>query len=123
MLPKLILIIEDHPDTQYGLAVWLRREGFHVTCLADAVSAVPVAGRILPDLVLLDLRLPGGDGIDLIPKLRDINPAGPTPIIVLTATSLANRERAMAAGATDFFQKPADNQELLAAIRTALSEE
>jgi DNA-binding response OmpR family regulator len=116
-----ILIVDDDLPTRQALNLRLRANGYDTAFAPDAIAAVSEARRIQPDLVLLDLGLPGGDGFRVIERLRAIAAFGSLPIVVLSAREPAvNEERALAAGAAAFLQKPADNDALLAAIRRAL---
>jgi len=118
--PK-ILLVEDDLDTRTGLSIRLEAHGFDVVEAPDGASAVAVAVRERPDLIILDLGLPGGDGFALIQRFRTHAVLSPTPVIVLSARDpAANRARALDWGAAEYFQKPADDQALLEAIRRAL---
>jgi len=118
---KKILIIEDDADTRLGLSVRLRANAYEVALAADSASAMTVGLREKPDLIILDLGLPAGDGYLLLERLRRHPILERAPIIVLTARDpRTNEERALKAGAVAFFQKPADNDKFLAAIREAL---
>jgi DNA-binding response OmpR family regulator len=113
-----ILIVDDDTDTQRGLGVLLKADGYDVSSASDAITGVIAAKRTDPDLVILDLGLPGGDGFTVLEQLRAHRPSAPVPVVVLTARDpLFDRARALAAGAVAFLQKPAGHQELLAAIR------
>jgi DNA-binding response OmpR family regulator len=82
-----------------------------------------VARTELPDLVILDLGLPAGDGFLVLERMRGLADLAAIPVIVLSARDPAgNKQRAIDAGAAAFFQKPPDNHEFLAAIRQALGE-
>ena len=123
MAEKKILIVDDDVDLLRGLTIRLKASGYEVVHATDAISAVGVATEENPDLIMLDLGLPGGDGYLIMDRLSKIAGTIGTPIIVLSARDVAsNRERAIKAGAQTFLQKPADNDELLAAIRKALGE-
>ena len=123
MAEKTILIVDDDVDLLRGLTIRLRGNGYEVVTAADAIFAVSVAMEEKPDLIILDIGLPGGDGYLIMDRLNKMAATIGTPIIVLSARDVAsNKERAMKAGARAFFQKPADNDELLAAIRKALGE-
>jgi len=75
-VPSTILIVDDHPLTREALSSLLRAHGFDVVgCASDGAEAVVEAGRLQPDLVLLDLSMPGVDGISALPKLREAAPA------------------------------------------------
>jgi DNA-binding response OmpR family regulator len=123
MQTKTILIVEDDPDVREGLHVRLKANHYDTVFAADALSAIAEARKHAPDLIILDLGLPGGDGFVVIERLRRIPAVAQIPIIVVSARDVrANQERALKAGAKAFLQKPVDNAELLAAIRHALGE-
>ena len=89
----------------------------------DGVSAIAVARNEAPDLVILDLGLPAGDGFAVLERMRSLPDLVATPVIVLSARDpISTKKRALDAGALAFFQKPADNHEFLTAIRQALGE-
>jgi DNA-binding response OmpR family regulator len=116
-----ILIIEDDVDLQRGLNVRLRANNYDTAFASDAVMALSIAKKEMPDLILLDLGLPGGDGFLVLDRMRSIASLACTPVIVVSARDpAANEERALKAGAEAFFQKPVDNQELMKAIQRAL---
>ena len=116
-----ILIIEDDADLQRGLNVRLRASNYDTAFATDAVMALSIAKKELPDLILLDLGLPGGDGFLVLERMKNIASLACTPVIVVSARDpSANEERALKAGAEAFFQKPVDNQELMKAIQRAL---
>jgi DNA-binding response OmpR family regulator len=115
--------VEDDPDVREGLHVRLKANGYETVFAADAFSVINVARVQLPDLVILDLGLPGGDGYVVIERLKRIPALAFIPIIVVSARDVrGNEERALKAGVKAFLQKPADNAELLAAIRRALGQ-
>jgi DNA-binding response OmpR family regulator len=123
MNEKKILIIDDDQHLQLGLSARLRARGYRVSCAADAISAITVARKELPDLIILDLGLPAGDGFLVLERMRDLADLVAIPVIVLSARDPAdNKKRALDAGAVAFFQKPPDNHEFLGAIRHALGE-
>jgi DNA-binding response OmpR family regulator len=116
-----ILIIEDDEDLQRGLIVRLKASNYDTAFASDAAMALTVARKEAPDLILLDLGLPGGDGFLILDRMKNIVELAGTPVIVVSARDPhANKERALKAGASAFFQKPVDNQELIAAIQHAL---
>jgi DNA-binding response OmpR family regulator len=124
MSAKKILIIDDDEHLLLGLAAKLKANGYAVVSAVDGVSAVAIARKEAPDLILLDLGLPAGDGFLLLERFRAMADLMTTPVIVLSARDPANnKQRALQAGALAFFQKPPDNRELLAEIRRALGEE
>ncbi|MBM3817590.1 MAG: response regulator [Acidimicrobiia bacterium] len=118
MSAQKILIVEDDDATQKGLTMLLRGDGFHVSSAPDAIAAMVSVRRINPDLVILDLGLPAGDGFSLLESIKAHRPYDPIPTIVLTGRDRkSNEQRATTAGAVAFFQKPADHEELLWTIR------
>ena len=123
MSDKKILIIDDDQHLLLGLTARLKANGYRVITSMDAVSAISVARRAIPDLVILDLGLPAGDGFLVLERMRGLPDLVSIPVIVLSARDPAqNKQRALEDGAVAFFQKPPENHEFLAAIRHALGE-
>jgi two-component system KDP operon response regulator KdpE len=124
MNKKKILIVDDDEDLAKGLRVRLRAENYTVGVATDGISATSEAKKESPDLILLDLGLPAGDGFVVMERLSNIESVASVPIIVLSARDPeTNKKRALDAGATAYLQKPVDNDELLIAIRKALGTE
>jgi DNA-binding response OmpR family regulator len=116
-----ILIVEDDPDIARLLALRLRASGYQPSIAGDAVTAMTVVQQEHPDLIVLDLGLPGGDGLLVLERLRAIQRLALLPVIVMSARDPDSvRERALEAGATDFFSKPLDMDALLTAIERQL---
>jgi DNA-binding response OmpR family regulator len=123
MTEKKILIVDDDQDLLRGLTPRLKANGYTVIWATDAVSAIAVARKAPPDLVILDLGLPAGDGFVVLERLRALTDLAAIPVIVLSARDPAdNEKRALDGGAIGYFQKPPDNHEFLTAIRKALGE-
>ena len=123
MSNKKILIVDDDPDVRLGLNVRLKANHYDTFFAGDALSSMTEARKHEPDLIILDLGLPAGDGFVVMERLRAIPALAVIPIIVVSARDvLANRERALKAGAKAYLQKPVDNSELLKMIRRALGE-
>ena len=121
MSAKKILVVDDDRDQQAGLRVRLSSSGFQVSSAFDATQAINVARNELPDLILLDIGLPGGDGHKVFERLRNLGPTTFIPVIILSAKDPSgHRERLLANGARAYFQKPANDTKLLAAIHAAL---
>jgi two-component system, OmpR family, KDP operon response regulator KdpE len=115
--PK-ILVVDDDPDLVRALRLRLRANNYEVTSASDGYAAIASAQKERPALIILDLGLPVGDGFVVLDRLRNSDTLAGVPVIVLSARDPQNNEeRALKAGATAFFQKPADNDELLNAIR------
>jgi DNA-binding response OmpR family regulator len=118
-----ILIIDDDPHLILGLTPRLKASNYTVVTAGDAIAAIAVARKEVPDLIILDLGLPGGDGFMVLERLRNLADLSGVPVIVLSARDpVDNRKRSLEGGAVAFFQKPPDNHELLTAIRQALGE-
>jgi DNA-binding response OmpR family regulator len=116
-----ILVVDDNPAIRKGLSIRLRANDYEVLFAEDAISATAALVTERPDLVILDLGLPRGDGFVVMERLQRNDRLASTPVIVLTGRELAgNRDRALQAGAAAFFQKPVDDSILLLAIRKAL---
>jgi CheY-like chemotaxis protein len=116
-----ILVVDDNAELRKGLSLQLRANGYDVLFAADAISATATVVKQEPDLVILDLGLPCGDGFVVIERLQNNDRLARIPIIVLTAReSEQNRERALQAGAAAFLQKPVEDGALLFAIQRAL---
>jgi two-component system KDP operon response regulator KdpE len=120
---KKILIVDDDPDVRQGLNVRLKANHYDTFFAGDALSSMTEARKHEPDLIILDLGLPAGDGFAVMERLKSIPALAVIPIIVVSARDvLANKERALKAGAKAYLQKPVDNAELLKVIRRALGE-
>ena len=123
MAIKKILIVDDDPDIREGMHVRLKYNGYDTCFATDALSCVAVALKETPDLIILDLGLPEGDGFLAIQGVKGHPTLSMIPIVVVSARDArANQERAIKAGATAYLQKPVDNAEFLAVIRKALGE-
>ena len=117
-LPTHILIVEDEADIRRFVRLTLETEGHTVHEAATLQRGLIEAGTRRPDLVVLDLGLPDGDGVDLI---RDLRTWSAMPIIVLSARSAeASKITALDAGADDYLVKPFGSGELMARVRAQL---
>jgi DNA-binding response OmpR family regulator len=122
MEKQKILIVDDDPDLRRGLNLRLRANHYDTAYATDGFSAVAMAQKERPDLIILDIGLPAGDGFVVLERLQQSANLSSIPVIVVTAREPQyNKDRIMRAGATAFFQKPADNNELLSTIRAVLS--
>lgn len=118
---KKVLIIEDDKSITLALGIRLKAMGYTVESAADAVSAISQARKIEPDVILLDIGLPGGDGFIVADRLKHLHQTATTPIIFITASKQSGlRERALEMGAVRFLEKPFDATELADAIEVAL---
>ena len=118
--PK-IMIVDDDPDLRQALRLRLRANHYDTVSAVDGYSAIAMAYKEHPDMIILDLGLPAGDGYVVLDRLQKDDKLSTIPVIVLTARDPESSEqRALQAGAAAFFQKPADNAELLEVIRATL---
>jgi DNA-binding response OmpR family regulator len=116
-----ILIVDDDPDLRRTLKIRLRANHYDTVQASDGYSAIAVAQKEQPDLIILDLGLPAGDGFTVLKRLQDSAPLSNIPVIVLSARDpLYNKLKTLSAGASAFLQKPADNRELLDMISATL---
>jgi two-component system, OmpR family, KDP operon response regulator KdpE len=121
MQKSKILVVDDDPDLVRAMRLRLRANNYEVTTATDGYTAIAAAQKERPALIILDLGLPVGDGFVVLERLQNIDALSSVPVIVLSARDpQSNEERALKAGATAFFQKPADNDELMNAIRASL---
>ena len=119
MPPNHILLVDDDPLLRRSVAFNLERAGYRVTTAANAEDALDLAGRDPPDLVLLDIGLPGMDGLDALRRFRE-RPHAP-PIIFLTARRRELEQvLGLELGADDYITKPFDKDVLLAHIKAVL---
>ncbi|MDE3203224.1 MAG: response regulator transcription factor [Acidobacteriota bacterium] len=113
-----ILVIEDDPNVGEVVARYLTREGFLVEVATDGVSGLQAALASPPDLLVLDLMLPGLSGVEVLRRLRL---AAPVPVIMLTArSSEADRVNGLEFGADDYVAKPFSPRELTARVKAVL---
>jgi two-component system response regulator ResD len=113
-----ILVVEDEPSIREVVSLYLRRAGYQVTVVEDGQAALATLAGELPDLVVLDLMLPGVDGLEITRWLRE---RGDTPIIMLTARrEERDRIAGLEMGADDYVVKPFSPQELVSRVRAVL---
>jgi two-component system KDP operon response regulator KdpE len=116
-----IMVVDDDPDLRQALTLRLRANNFETVNACDGYSAIALAQKERPNLIILDLGLPAGDGFSVLKNLQQYPALSVIPVIVLTARDPeGNEKRTLNSGAVAFFQKPADNEELLGVIRASL---
>jgi DNA-binding response OmpR family regulator len=116
-----IMVVDDDSDLRQALSVRLRANNFDTVNVCDGYSAIAMAQKEHPHLIILDLGLPAGDGFAVLKNLQQYPALSGIPVIVLTARDPQAYERlTLESGAVAFFQKPADNEELLGVIRASL---
>ena len=118
---KKILIVDDERDIVKALMIRLQGAGYDVVTAFDGAQGVFMAHKEKPDLILLDIRMPAGDGFSVAQRLKRSIHTFTIPVIFLTGSPEKNaEEKAMAMGARFYIKKPYDPEELLDAVKRAL---
>jgi len=114
-----ILIVDDEQVSRYTVEILLAAEGYNLVFAENGEDALQKAGELVPDLMLLDVMMPGMDGFEVCQRLRDNKRLAELPIVMVTALDdRDSRLRGIQAGADDFMSKPYDRAELRARVRT-----
>ena len=117
-MSKHVVLVEDEMNIAEAIRFLLGREGWRVEVLANGDNAVEVIRNAKPDLVMLDVMLPGKSGFDILNELRADTDMLNLPVLMLTARGQSrDREMAMRAGVSRFMTKPFSNSEVLEAVR------
>lgn len=117
-MAQTVLLIEDEPNIAEAIRFVLARDGWTVSVLSDGTTALAEVARLRPDLVILDLMLPGMSGLEIVGLLRADPDTHGLPVMMLTAKGLGrDREAAERAGVTLFMTKPFANAEVVAQAR------
>jgi DNA-binding response OmpR family regulator len=117
MSKKKVLIVEDDADVRLGYHVLLKAHHYDTCFAADSLTAISEARKQNPDLILLDLGLPAGDGFVVLERFKAITHMAVVPVIVVSGRDHhGNRQRALNAGAVAYLQKPWNDSELLGLI-------
>ncbi len=118
---KKILIVDDQPDNVFILQDRLQREGYSIITAYDGQTCIDKAQEALPDLILLDVMMPGMSGFDVCDKLVKNEKTTNIPIILVTAlTDIDDVKQGLQVGAFDYIKKPYNRAELIARINSAL---
>ena len=116
-----MLIVDDEKSLRDMLQLLFHKQGFEATTAANYTEGVAAAIRLSPDVILCDIKMPDGNGLDLLSRVRA--EGLPTPVIMITAhTSTEDAIQALKRGATDYIPKPFNNDELVMIVRRALGE-
>jgi DNA-binding response OmpR family regulator len=117
-MSRKVLLIEDEPNIAEAIRFLLTREGWQVESHAEGLDALRVIQSADPDLVILDVMLPGKSGMEILRDLRELEDLKTLPVLMLTARGqLRDREMAENAGVSRFMTKPFSNAEVLTAVR------
>jgi DNA-binding response OmpR family regulator len=122
-MKKHILVVDDEIGALTLIGIMLERGGFGVLKAKDAKSALSVLDQNTPDMIILDVMMPGMDGIELCRVIRDRKDTGITPILILSARGDAESiMRGIEAGANDYLPKPILHHDLVAKVRHMLGQ-
>ena len=117
-----VLLIEDEPNIIEAISYILSKDGWTVHTHSDGETAMNKVMQGVPDLIILDVMLPGKSGYDILRDLRAQDATKDVPVMMLTARGQAkDREMAIGLGATQFMTKPFSNAEILTSVRTLVS--
>ena len=117
----LILIADDSISNRKMLQILLEKDGYETTCLDNGKDAIEKTALISPDLILLDIMMPGADGYEVCKTLKKSRKTKNIPIIFITAkTETESIVEGFEAGASDYVRKPFNSTELLARVKTHL---
>jgi two-component system, OmpR family, response regulator AdeR len=116
-----ILIVEDHPTMREAMRLVLEHEGFEISEAADGASALERIHAEPPDLVFLDLNIPGSSGTDVLKTLKGDPATADVRVIIVTATGEEGRSHVMSLGADEYFTKPFSPRALLQTVERVLA--
>ena len=121
MAKEKILVIDDAADTRLVVSARLQKHGYETVFAADALQAIAVARQTQPAAIILDLGLPGGNGLLVLQRLKNNTTLACIPVIILTADeSPESKVKGLEAGAVAFLHKPAQEEALIAAVKCAV---
>jgi len=116
-----VLVVDDEPNILLSLEFLMQQAGFEVTTAEDAEQAQVLICQQVPDLILLDISLPGMSGFDLLEQLRADDATRQLPVVMLTAHGReVEKEKGMALGASDYITKPFSTRELVSRVQALL---
>ncbi|GAB4313708.1 MAG: hypothetical protein Kow00117_06270 [Phototrophicales bacterium] len=122
-MKKHILVVDDEIGALTLIGIMLERGGFSVLKAKDATSALAVLDQNTPDMIILDVMMPGMDGIELCKVIRQRDDTAETPVLILSARGDAESVmKGMEAGANDYLPKPILHHDLVSKVRSILEE-
>jgi two-component system response regulator AtoC len=114
-----VLIVDDEPILRESLSEWLRDEGYRVSTAEDAMIALRMIAEAEPDVAVVDIKMPGMDGVTLLKKIKETTPD--LPVVMITAHgTIENAVRSMKEGAYDFITKPFPPEKLSVLLQRVL---
>jgi CheY-like chemotaxis protein len=120
--PSTILLVEDFDDTRLMMKMWLVKKGYHVIEAETGEEAVIVAQRELPDLIIMDMMMPGMNGLDATQRIRQYQALRRTPIVAVSAYGVDEyRPLALEAGCDEYVSTPFEPSALSELIETLLA--
>jgi CheY-like chemotaxis protein len=120
--PKTILLVEDFDDTRLMTKLWLTKKGYRVVEAENGAEAVDMAQREQPDLIIMDMMMPGVDGLDATRQIREYQSLQTTPIVAVSAYGADQyRHRALDAGCNEYVPTPFDPDALSTLIERLLA--
>tara|TARA_R110000868_G_scaffold166960_1_gene401264 strand:+ start:109204 stop:109587 length:384 start_codon:yes stop_codon:yes gene_type:complete len=119
-----VLIAEDEETIVESLSFLMEKEGYEVSVATDGQTAIAMIARDLPDMVLLDVMMPGCDGFEVVRAVRDNPQTRPIPIMMLTAkTREVDRRKGLELGVDDFVTKPFSTRDVVSRVKAMLAGE
>lgn len=121
-MAQSILVAEDERNLVEALSFLMRRAGYEVAVARDGPATIEMTRTLSPDLILLDIMLPGFDGFEVVSAIKKANPAKRPRIIMLTAKGHEkDRRKALALGVDDYVTKPFSNRDVVDRVRALLT--
>jgi two-component system cell cycle response regulator DivK len=118
-MSRTVLLIEDNEQNSYLATFLLESNGYRVVAAGSGALGIAQARTFVPDVILLDIQLPGMDGYEVARQLRRIEAIAHTPIIAVTSYAMpGDREKALAAGCTGYIEKPIDPDTFVAEMES-----
>jgi CheY-like chemotaxis protein len=119
---RTILLVEDFDDTRLMMKLWLLRNGYRVIEAENGEEAIQLAGRELPDLIIMDMMMPGMNGLDATQRIREYQALRRTPIVAVSAYGAGEyRSLALEAGCNEYISTPFEPEELAELIKSLIT--
>lgn len=120
--PDIVLVVDDNPTNLDLLSQYLTRSGFYVVTATNGLTAIEMAKKLQPNIILLDIMMPEVNGFEACRRLKNLEETKQIPVIIMTAlTDIDNKMKAFTAGAVDYVTKPFEQREVLARLNTHLT--